>query len=79
MAYVRLAQVNIAIAKAGVPFELERGEGYQYFIYDVPARGVYETISIYTCYLSDYTVDQWVELARSCWQALQQRMADRGY
>ena len=32
-----LKQANRAIAKAGIPLELERGDGYHYFIYDVVA------------------------------------------
>lgn len=58
-----LKQANRAIAKAGIPLELERGAGYHYFIYDVPSKGYYETVSIYVCYTNTYTAQEWVEQA----------------
>ena len=67
-----------AINKAGIPLELERApEGYHYFIYDVPALNIYETVSVYIPYTSHQTVEQWVELARNAQQSLQRLLADR--
>lgn len=58
-----LKQANAAIAKAGIPLELVRGEGYHYFVYDVPAKNIYETVSIYVCYTNTYTAQEWTEQA----------------
>ena len=58
-----LSRVNAAIAKAGIPLELERGEGYQYFIFDNAADNQYETISVYVCWLKEYSVKEWVNQA----------------
>lgn len=43
--------------------DLARGPdgGYWYFIYDDVVTGVYETKSIYCCYLNQMTVEQWAE------------------
>lgn len=58
-----LKQANRAIAKAGIPLELERGGGYHYFIYDVPALNIYETVSIYVCYTNTYSPAEWANQA----------------
>jgi hypothetical protein len=58
-----LSRVNAAIAKASIPLELERGEGYQYFIFSNPAANQYETVSVYVCYLKDFSVSEWVNEA----------------
>ena len=70
-----LKQANRAIAKAGVPLELERGEGYHYFIRDVPARNIYETSSVYVCYTNTYTAAQWADLAASVYADMLAREA----
>lgn len=41
--------------------ELVKGDGYWYFVYDDVANNVYETRSVYTMYLNDMTLVQWVE------------------
>lgn len=41
--------------------DLARGEGYWYFVYDDTSKKLYETHSVYCCYLNQMTVDQWVE------------------
>ena len=73
-----LARANNAIARSGVPLELERGEGYHYFIYDVPARGIYETVSIYVPYTNTYTAREWANQAGLVYTDLLDRQA-RGY
>lgn len=41
---------------------LVRGEGYWYFVYDTfEATKVYETKSVYCCYLNQMSLDHWVE------------------
>jgi hypothetical protein len=73
-----LARANAAIARSGVPLELERGEGYHYFIYDVPARGIYETVSIYVPYTNTYSAAEWANQAGLVYTDLLDRQA-RGY
>jgi hypothetical protein len=68
-----LKQANRAIAKAGIPLELERGEGYHYFIYDVPALNIYETVSIYVCYTNTYTAQEWAEQAARVYDQIRWR------
>ena len=58
-----LASANRAIAKAGIPLELVRGDGYHYFIYDIPAENVFDTESVYVCYANTYTAKEWVKEA----------------
>jgi hypothetical protein len=62
-----LAAANRQIAKAGIPLELIRGEGYHYFIYVGPdAENVLVDIdSVYVCYTNTFTAKQWVEEAAS--------------
>lgn len=57
-----IKQVNKAVAKAGIPLELVRGEGYHYWVYDTAGR--WETVSVYVCYTSCVSVERWVEWAR---------------
>ena len=61
MTTIRRAQR--AIDKAGIPLEIVRGEGYHYFIYDVPARGLYETVSVYVPYTNTYSAAEWANQA----------------
>lgn len=58
-----IRQAQRAIDKAGIPLEIVRGEGYHYFIYDVPARGLYETVSIYVPYTKTYSAAEWANQA----------------
>lgn len=64
--------VNAAITRAGIPLELVRGEGYHYFVYGNPERGVYETLSIYVPYTNIYTVAEWVYEAENALQVIHQ-------
>lgn len=64
-----LKQVNRAIAKAGLPLELERGEGYHYFICDDPTRNIYETVAVYVTHTNTCTVAEWVGLAAAAYAA----------
>ena len=59
-----LASANRAIAKAGIPLELVRGDGYHYFVYVGPEENVLVDIdSVYVCYTNTFTAKQWVEEA----------------
>lgn len=62
-----LKQINRAIAKAGIPVELERGDGYHYFIYDNEERGVYETVSYMVCYTNSVPLQRWVVWAQEAY------------
>ena len=52
--------VNRALRRAGIPLTLvSTRQGYQYFVLDAPGR--YETRSVCVCYVSDWSVERWVE------------------
>jgi hypothetical protein len=57
-------QINAALKREGLPlvFNSTR-DGYQYFTTD--ASLPYDSYSVYTCYVSDLTVDQWLDCART--------------
>jgi hypothetical protein len=58
--------ITAALKKAGLAPEIKfisTRDGYHYFTMDDGAD-IFETHSVYTCYVSDLTVDQWVEVAR---------------
>lgn len=71
-----IARANRAIAKAHVPLELVRGEGYHYFIYDVPARNIYETVSIYVPYTNIYTPAEWANQAGCVFTGILDRLEE---
>ena len=58
-----LHQAQRAIDEAQIPLELVRGEGYHYFVYDVLARGLYETVSLYVPYTNTYSPAEWANQA----------------
>lgn len=58
-----IRQAQRAIDTAHIPLEIVRGEGYHYFIYDVPARGLYETVSLYVPYTNTYSPAEWANQA----------------
>ena len=60
-----IKSANRAIAKAGIPVELVRGEGYHYFVFDDGKR--FETVSIYVPYTNTVGDDRWVEWARDAY------------
>ena len=62
-----LAEANRAIAKANIPLELVRGEGYHYFVYDNEERGVYETVSYMVPYTNHVPVSKWVQWAEEAY------------
>lgn len=63
-----LAQANRAIRNANIPLELVRGEGYHYFIYDNPERGVYETVSYMVCHTNSIPLDRWIIWAQEAYE-----------
>lgn len=78
MAYITLKQINKAIAKDGIPLELERGaEGYHYFIYDNEELNVFETESVYVCYTNTYSILEWIDEAHRCLQVIRKELANR--
>ena len=55
-----LAAANRAIAKAGIPLELIRGEGYHYFVYTGSDENVLvDDVSVYVCYTNTYSAAEW--------------------
>lgn len=68
MAGATIRSVNRAIKRARIPVELARApEGYHYFIYDNPERGVYDTVSVMVPYTNSVSVDRWVEWAEEAY------------
>ena len=55
--------VNAALRRLHPNLKLNGGKGYQYFTISAP--GLFETHSVYVCYVRDLTLDQWLEEARS--------------
>jgi len=53
----RVKQVLDAVGNSHL--DLVRGDGYWYFVYDDVAKGRYETLSVYTMRLGDFSVEQW--------------------
>ena len=74
-----LKQANRAIANARIPLELERGDGYHYFIYDVPSENIYETVSVYVPYTNAYSLSEWVDQAEYVFDHLKKTLDDRRY
>lgn len=63
-----IRSVNRAIARAKIPVELVRApEGYHYFIYDNPERGVYDTVSVMVPYTNSVSVERWVQWAEEAY------------
>lgn len=64
-----------AIDRRGLPLEIVRApEGYHYFVYDVPARGIFETISVYEPYTSHRSPESWADIAACCMADLRRRL-----
>lgn len=63
MARATTRSINAALKRAGIDAEFcNNRDGYSYFGgKDVEFA---ESTSVYTCYVGDLTVDQWVEYAR---------------
>lgn len=71
--------INIKLAALGHPVEVEKGEGYIYFIYDtLDNGGRFETYTTLTPYLNDYTEKQWVEMAIEFSEAVAEDRYDSG-
>lgn len=65
-----IRQAQRAIDKAGIPVELVRGEGYHYFVYDNPEKGIFDTVSVYVPYTKHLSVECWVEEAQSAYDLI---------
>lgn len=63
-----ISKANRAIAKAGIPLELVRGEGYHYFVYD--DRRHYDSVSIYVPYTNTYSATEWAEQAERAYEII---------
>lgn len=55
-----LREINNAFKRAGLPLELVRGKGYQYFVFDDGGTR-YDTESVYVCYVSQMADAWWIE------------------
>lgn len=73
MSRATLKAVNRAVAKAGIPLELVRGEGYHYWVYDTASR--WETVSVYMPYTNSVSVDCWLEWARQAMNEINNKAA----
>jgi hypothetical protein len=60
---VTLNKINAAIKAAGGEDELVRGNGYFYFVGEDTPK--WHQASVYTMFLSDFTVEEWVDMWRS--------------
>lgn len=69
-----LADLNRSIREAGIPIELVRGDGYHYFIFDDDKH--FETESMYVRYTKAFTRAQWIELARTAYQIINDRISN---
>jgi hypothetical protein len=58
----RVSQVLFAVGNEHL--DLVQGKGYWYFVYDDTIKGIYDTTSIMTMRLGDFTVAQWAEDGR---------------
>ena len=74
MSAVSKAKINKALELTGIPLEIERGKGYQYFIFD--DGKAYETHSVYVAYLSHLTLEQWVAEAREAWRTMKSKLEE---
>lgn len=57
--------------------QLVRGAGYWYFIYDDVANGIYETTSVMTMRLGDFTVEEWAADGREFVAKVERQHAER--
>jgi hypothetical protein len=73
-----IRQAQRAIDKAGIPLEIVRGEGYHYFIYDVPARDIFESVSLYVPYTKTYSAAEWANQAGLIFIDILERRRARG-
>jgi hypothetical protein len=56
--------INQVFKEDNLPVELVKGDGYFYFIYDLPEQKVFETESVYVPKLSHLTKDEWIRQGR---------------
>lgn len=54
--------ITARLRAEGLPLELVKGEGYFYFVFDDGA--IWESHSIYVCFLNQLSVDRWLEAGR---------------
>jgi len=57
--------------------DLVRGNGYWYFIYDDPVRGIYDTTSIPTMQLRNFTIEEWAADGREFVAKMEKRYAEK--
>jgi hypothetical protein len=66
-------QIETAVFKAtGYRFELVRGEGYCYFIFDDQGAR-YDTQSVAVMFFSTLSVEQWIDEARGFIRTIEDR------
>lgn len=67
----QLRSINKIFAEDNLPVELVKApEGYLYYIFDLPSQNIFETYSVYTSRVNNYTKDWWVRLGREFAQDL---------
>jgi hypothetical protein len=76
MSQATLKSVNAAIQKLGGAEQLVRGDGYHYFVGGV-ADELTDYPSIYVCYTSHFTLDQWIEEWKNLKSVAEQKLQER--
>ena len=60
----QIKSINRVLKEDNLPVELVKGDGYFYFIYDLPEQNVFETESVYVSKLSCFAKDEWIRQGR---------------
>jgi len=60
----QIRSINRVLKEDNLPVELIKGDGYFYFIYDLPEQKVFETESVYVSKLNHLTKDEWIRQGR---------------
>lgn len=78
-----LKAINARIARAGIPLELVRGEGYHYFVFDRPMFQHDGTIThvdidhiVMVCHTKHYSPREWLNQAGLAFTAIIHEIKD---
>ncbi len=69
---LQLHAVTKELRRLSPHLELERGEGYHYFIFD-DGGSRYETESVMVCYLNQFTMEQWLDAGTAFLARIEER------